>query len=275
MLRHTAVGRFSASSMKPTCPRPSGGAPFSGNRSRSWFAAPSNARRSPCGAVSSASMCRRSRSSILQPRPRSAGSTFTYTDRIPTSDRHSTRRLSRRSRSDCSMAPRLPGSTPPKPRGLHVRILALREVSGRTLRAAIARHAHHLRDVKRATVRELGHLGLAAEAVADHQRVLGCIAHRGKQAPLPDTHRDVVMAVLEPEGAGHPAAPRVQHLEVQADALQELLIRFEANDRLLVAVPMPDRAPIEAFRVPLVRGVVDEELAERERLLREPLGIVV
>ena len=67
MLRHTAVGRFSLSSMNPTCPRPSGGAAFAGNRSKTCEAAASNARRCSCCDVSPASPRNRSRSSIRHP----------------------------------------------------------------------------------------------------------------------------------------------------------------------------------------------------------------
>ena len=48
--------------------------------------------------------------------------------------------------------------------------------------------------------------------------------------------RHVVVAALEPEVAGQPAASGIEHGEVDPAVAEQLLVAVEAHDRLLMAV---------------------------------------
>ena len=89
------------------------------------------------------------------------------------------------------------------------------------------------------------------------------LADRRQQDALAGLHGDVVLvARLEAEGAGDAAAPRVEHLGVEAEALEHLAVAVHVRRRLLVAVHVHER-PAAQRRRPPVRQLAREELAER------------
>src|SRR6266542_3884020 len=96
----------------------------------------------------------------------------------------------------------------------------------------------HLRLVERPAPGALSDLLAAAEAVCDHQSFGRCSAHRREEHPLADRERDVEVGLLEPEGAGHPAAAGVGNLDVEPGPVEKPTVGFDPEDRALVAVEL-------------------------------------
>ena len=114
----------------------------------------------------------------------------------------------------------------------------------------------------------------AAEAV-DHHVVIGrrC-PDGGQEDALPQLDRHVVVVAFEAKGAGHPAAPCIEHRGVESKAPQDSDLIVQTEDRAVVAMRVDQGASAE----PQVRKrvLLLEELAQEERLLAELLrgGIV-
>src|SRR4051794_38230827 len=149
--------------------------------------------------------------------------------------------------------------------------------SGRARNSAgLAGHSQldRLRDMDRMPVRELLDLGPAAEAVGEDQALGRSLANGREESSLADRDGDVVLAGLEPERARQPATPGIEHLEVEAEALQELAVGVEPHDRLLMAVPVHDRASLKPWHLPVLR-VLLQELRQRHRARRDPGRVLV
>src|SRR5205814_9721481 len=85
---------------------------------------------------------------------------------------------------------------------------------------------------------------------------------------------DVVVVLLKSKSARHAATAGIEHLQLQAETLQNLLFAFHPHDRLLMAVAVDDRAPLQfAFRI--IGSALHEEFAQRERLLPQSPGIEI
>src|SRR5690349_3187855 len=87
---------------------------------------------------------------------------------------------------------------------------------------------------------ELGDLLAAGEAIGDDERVGAGAADGGQERALSDPNRDVVVVLLETEGAGHAAAAGVEDFEVEAEAAQERFLGVHRQDSLLLAMALDE-----------------------------------
>src|ERR1700731_3058051 len=69
-------------------------------------------------------------------------------------------------------------------------------------------HLQHLSHMERVPVGALGNLFAATETVSDDQPVRGCSTNRREKLELTDSHRQVILIMLETERAGHAAPSR-------------------------------------------------------------------
>src|SRR5438034_10777019 len=92
----------------------------------------------------------------------------------------------------------------------------------------------------------------------------------GDQPPAAERDGDVVVLPLEAERARHPAAPGVDLLHPEARPRERRDRRPRADERLLVAVAVQERAPTAAGEAELeaAPALAREELFEQERLPR-------
>ncbi len=92
--------------------------------------------------------------------------------------------------------------------------------------------------------------------------------HRGRQPTVSERDRDVVVFALEAERAGHPAAARVDLLDLEARPAERCDSGRRADERLLVAVPVEQRfLAVRAERkLEAAAPLADQELLEQERL---------
>src|SRR5215208_779470 len=75
-------------------------------------------------------------------------------------------------------------------------------------------------------------------------------AHRREEPSLPHLHGDLVMPLLVAEEPGHPAASRVDHLDLGGEP-EEPLRRTSPDERLLVAVSVQeDRGALSERKLP-------------------------
>src|SRR5207248_11369928 len=111
-------------------------------------------------------------------------------------------------------------------------------------------------------------LAAAGEAVGDDERVRGGLPDLRQEHSLPARHRDVVVAVLVAPAAGHAAAARVELLDLDAEPLEQLPLGLRPAGRLVVAVPVQKRLPVEARRLPAL-GLGRHELREVMGLLAQ------
>ena len=122
--------------------------------------------------------------------------------------------------------------------------------------------------------RRLDDLLAAAEAIGDDQRVPGGRPHRRQQDALPTLDRDIVVVFLEAEGSGHAAAARVQDGDVQAQPREHGLLVRQPHNGFVVAVAV-HHGLTRQLRWLIARHLVDQKLAEQERLPAELPGILV
>src|SRR5580765_4066168 len=92
--------------------------------------------------------------------------------------------------------------------------------------------------------------------------------HRGRQPAVSERDRDVVVFALEAERAGHPAAARVDLLDLESRPAERRDGGRRADERLLVAVPVEQRLlAVRAERkLEATAALADQELLEQERL---------
>lgn len=102
-------------------------------------------------------------------------------------------------------------------------------------------------------------LGAAAVAVGKDQGGGVGVADGGQQRVLSAGHGDLVVAVLEPEVAGQPAAAGVEDLGVESGAVRDGSVGVEAEDRVLVAVGLDDRGAVEGVGGAPVGGPLYED----------------
>src|SRR5437868_717653 len=89
--------------------------------------------------------------------------------------------------------------------------------------------------------RAVGDLLAAAEAIGENERRQRRILHLGKELAFSAGHRDLIVALLEAERAGHAAAPGVEHAAVEAELFEETLLGAGSGQGLLVAVHLDER----------------------------------
>ena len=104
------------------------------------------------------------------------------------------------------------------------------------------RGPQHLRERHGPAPRALLHLLAAAEPVGDDNRIGRSRTHRRKKYQLSHLSRHVVVLRLEPEAAGHPAAPGVERRHVGVHSFEQLLFGDDSAERLLVAVSVKQDA---------------------------------
>src|SRR5215218_4297947 len=98
----------------------------------------------------------------------------------------------------------------------------------------------------------------------------GVCDSRVKQPLARDSHRQVVVGGLEPERAGQAAAPRVEHLDLEPEPLEQRLLVVDAHDRLVVTVAVHGGPALPPRRVPVL-AVPLEELGHGEGLQGQAL----
>src|SRR2546430_15310873 len=76
--------------------------------------------------------------------------------------------------------------------------------------------------------------------------VRGCRLDGGDQAAIAERDGDVVVLALEAERARHPAAPGIDLFHPEAGPPEGRDRRGGADERFLVAVPVPERPPAVA-----------------------------
>src|SRR5258705_10296001 len=103
--------------------------------------------------------------------------------------------------------------------------------------------AQELRRMPRAPAREMLDLLAARDAGRDHLRVRRRGLDSGGEAPAPQRHRDVVVLLLEAEGARHAAAAGVHLAHLVARPGEGGHRGGRAHHGLLVAVPVEEGAP--------------------------------
>ena len=150
-------------------------------------------------------------------------------------------------------------------------------------RRAFARHAlplafdresEKLRRMEDRPRRPLLDLFAAGEPPGDDEGGWIGVPDRRQQGSLADRHRDpVVVAALEAERSGHPAAAAVGGVDLQAAGPEDRELGLEAEDRLVVAMAVDEGLAVEVGRS--VAVAAGEELAERLRLGREAAGVIV
>src|SRR6185437_5198292 len=98
-------------------------------------------------------------------------------------------------------------------------------------------HLYDLSDMQCLAIRRLGYLLAAAEPTRDYQCLRVGVAHRGQQDSLAALYRYVVViALLEPERAGHPATSGVEHSVVDSKLLEQSDLVVETQHGFLMTV---------------------------------------
>src|ERR1700680_3230440 len=69
-------------------------------------------------------------------------------------------------------------------------------------------HLQHLSHMESVSVGALGNLFAATETVSDDHPVRGCLTNRREKLELTDSHRQVILIMLETKRAGHATASR-------------------------------------------------------------------
>jgi hypothetical protein len=115
---------------------------------------------------------------------------------------------------------------------------------------------------------------VATESVGDDERIVGCLAHRGKQLLFSAGLRHVVMlAALESERSRHAAAAVLGDFDVESHLFEQRSLPLESNDRPVMAMGMDNRPPVDSGRIEVVLLV--QKLAQRASRLLEPLSILI
>src|SRR5215470_1116502 len=130
--------------------------------------------------------------------------------------------------------------------------------------------AQELRRVPRAPARKMLDLLPAGDAGSDHFRVAGRRLHRGGEAPAAQRHRDVVVLLLEAEGAGHATAAGIGLAHLVARPAEGGHRRRGADHRLLMAMTMEERTtrPCLEAKLEPPSPLAQQELLEKEALAR-------
>src|SRR5262249_28563414 len=82
------------------------------------------------------------------------------------------------------------------------------------------------------------------------------------------------MSGFEPERAGQTTAARVEHVVLQSGLIEQLLVQLHLDQRLVMAVPVNQSAPIK-MRDVKVRRSFFEEFGQPKCLILEPNGLFV
>src|SRR4029077_7740970 len=82
------------------------------------------------------------------------------------------------------------------------------------------------------------------------------------QDALADAHRDVVVLRLKAERAGHPAASRIEMIEIESELAEHGFLRLELHDCLVMAMALDDRLALQV-RHPESIAFALNELGER------------
>src|SRR5262245_36155476 len=90
--------------------------------------------------------------------------------------------------------------------------------------------------------------------------------HSRHQSPVAHGDRDIVVLFLEAEGAGHPAAARIDLGDLEAGPTKNRDRGSRAHDRLLVTVPVQKSPPtmLPEAQVEPARALANEKLFEQE-----------
>src|ERR1017187_5114545 len=135
-------------------------------------------------------------------------------------------------------------------------------------------HLQNFSEVKRVTSSALRDLLATTESIRDDEPVRWRFPDCGQKFEFANGRGDVVLVVLEAEGASHSATSWGGSLEIDADAAQQRLLGSHFHDGLVMTVSVQQRLALEA-REWRVAGVVFEKLAEQKRLPRERLRALV
>jgi hypothetical protein len=126
------------------------------------------------------------------------------------------------------------------------------------------------------SIRVLGDLLAAAEAVGDDEPVCWSLADGGEELEFADGLGDfVVLAAMEAEGSGHAATSGSWGGEINTETTEERFFGGHLHERLVMAVAVDQGFAIQ-LRQSCVRGdFLLEEFAEQERLTAQGLSAVV
>src|SRR2546425_12843130 len=120
----------------------------------------------------------------------------------------------------------------------------------------------------------LSNLFATTETVGDNQRIFVSTAHSGKQHPLTNLDRHVVVVFLKTEGSRHTTTTRVEDCVVKAQSRKHRLFILHLHDSLVMAMSMHDCLALK-LREPVMLRLFYKKFAEKECLPAEPLRIFV
>ncbi len=136
-------------------------------------------------------------------------------------------------------------------------------------------HRQHPCDMQRLALRAVVDLVPAGGAVRHDERIGVGLAHRGQQRKFAHRKRHIDRVGAVAERARHPAAARVDGLDLEIrDELQDALDRAHHAERLLVTVTVDERAlgqRLERQVEPAGRRLAHQKLLEHQRMHRKLL----
>ena len=132
-------------------------------------------------------------------------------------------------------------------------------------------HLNYFRKMQGMSTGFLGDLFAAAKPVGNDEGFGTRVADGGQQLKFANFARDLVLIVLESEGAGHATASWGGRIEIEAHPGQDRFLGIHFHDGLVVAVSVNQCFSGDARKLKIF-CVAFEELAQQECLLRKRTG---
>ena len=115
-------------------------------------------------------------------------------------------------------------------------------------------------------------LRLATETIRQYKPLARNFAQARSQLMLINLHREIVFVLLKSEAAGHAAASVVKDFRVGSHRLEKLFLGIEADDRLLMAMPVYQHVAMQCGRLVIL---LREKFRQSEDLAVQAFGVLV